>query len=240
MRIAVISDIHANATAFEAVIKDIRQTSVDQIICLGDITTLGPQPRTCLQMVQDLGCKCIMGNHDAFMVDPQLIHTYTDVPKILDLVAWARNELSPEDLDFINGFNTSLNIRPDESCDWLFCHGTPTSHMADLLSFTPPKDMDTILQGHGVELMACGHTHIQMMRQHKGVMIVNPGSIGLPFKEYVAGCRPEIMLHAEYAVIEKKNNQIDLSLKRIPYDQKTFQNTIDNCGGLIQKFYSMF
>lgn len=240
MRIAVISDIHANATAFEAVIKDIKQTGVDEIICLGDITTLGPQPRLCLEMVQNLGCKCIMGNHDAFMVDPQLIHTYTDVPKILELVDWARKELSRDDLDFINGFNTSLKIQPDECCDWLFCHGSPTSHMADVLSFTLPDEMDTILQGHDLELMACGHTHIQMMRQHKGTLIINPGSIGLPFREYVAGCRPEIMLHAEYAVIEKKNNQTNINLKRIAYDLKAFQDTIDNCGGLIQKFCAQF
>jgi hypothetical protein len=56
--------------------------------------------------------------------------------------------------------------------------------------------------------MAGGHTHIQMLRQHRGTWVVNPGSVGMPFRRYVAGARPEIMAHAEYAILEDERPHV--------------------------------
>jgi hypothetical protein len=76
MRIALISDLHATDVALRAVLDDIARVGVDQIICLGDVATLGPSPNLVLQMLRDIGCPCITGNHDAFLLDPQLIAKY--------------------------------------------------------------------------------------------------------------------------------------------------------------------
>jgi hypothetical protein len=64
--------------------------------------------------------------------------------------------------------------------------------------------------------MAGGHTHIQMLRQHRGTWLLNPGSVGMPFREYVGGQRPEIMPYAEYAIVETTTDSIGIELRRVP------------------------
>ena len=70
MQIALISDMHGHAIALEAVLADIQQQKIDQIICLGDVVTIGFQPKKTLDMIRSLGCPCIMGNHDAALQVP--------------------------------------------------------------------------------------------------------------------------------------------------------------------------
>ena len=62
MRVALISDVHANLISLEAVLANIKRESLDQIVFLGDLVTLGPQPKEVLVSLEDLGCPCIMGN----------------------------------------------------------------------------------------------------------------------------------------------------------------------------------
>jgi len=76
MRVALISDLHGNATALRAALRDIDQVGVDRTVCLGDTATLGASPVEVLGTLRDLGIPCIEGNHDAFLLDPQLVATY--------------------------------------------------------------------------------------------------------------------------------------------------------------------
>ncbi len=228
IRIALISDIHANDTALKAVLKDIAQIGVDQIVCLGDIATLGPCPGSVMHIIRDLDCACILGNHDAFMIDPDLIHTYTEFPIVIEAVAWARDQMSKVDLDFINTFQSGIEINHDENNKIILFHGSPRSHMETLLATTPSDELDEALDGNIATVLAGGHTHIQMLRQHKGSLIVNPGSVGLPFKEFVNGGQPIILEHAEYAILEIKQGLIDISLKRIKFSQKAYRKTTKN------------
>lgn len=219
MRVALISDLHANAVALQAVLDDIQRVGVDQIVCLGDVATLGPRPGSIIQMLRDLKCPCIMGNHDAFLLDPNLIHTYTEAPIIVEAVDWCRNELSGDELDFLRTFEPSLRIELDARTALFLFHGSPRSHMQDLLATTPPDELDRMLEGHHATVMAGGHTHIQMLRQHRGTLLVNPGSVGLPFKEYVAGRTPTVLDHAEYATIEAARGVASVTLRRVALDK---------------------
>jgi putative phosphoesterase len=219
MRVALISDLHANELALKAVLADIKQVGVDQVICLGDVATLGPRPGWVIKTLRDLGCACIMGNHDAFLLDPQLIHTYTEAPIIVDAVDWCRDELSADELDFLRSFQPSLQIALDAHSTLLLFHGSPRSHMEDVLATTPPNDLDRMLDGRYATVMAGGHTHIQMLRQHRGTLLVNPGSVGLPFKEYVAGRTPTVLAHAEYATVEAAGGAVNVSLRRVALDK---------------------
>ncbi len=237
MRIALISDIHGNEIAFKAVINDIKQVGVDQIICLGDIATLGPLPSSVVQMLKGLDCSCILGNHDAFMLDPDLIHTYTEAPLIVEAVDWCRGQLSKDDLDFIKTFQPCIEIIHNKENKLLFFHGSPRNHMENILSTTPSNELSQMLGDNAATVMAGGHTHVQMLRQFKGNLIVNPGSVGLPFKEFVQGRQPEIMEQSEYAVIEMDQNYVNVSLRRVPFNQKDFLRTIKNCKSPVQKLF---
>jgi predicted phosphodiesterase len=153
VRIALISDLHANEVAFEAVLADTRQLGVDRVICLGDVATLGPHPSEVLQRLKDLGCPCILGNHDEFLLDADLIRRYTEAPVIVDAVDWCRAELSSAELDFVRGFVRTLEV-PLESGTLFLFHGSPRSHMEDLLAETPPERVDEMLRGHHATITA--------------------------------------------------------------------------------------
>jgi hypothetical protein len=98
-------------------------------------------------------------------------------------------------------------------------HGSPRSNMEDVLANTPPDLLDEMLTGATATVMAGGHTHIQMLRQHHGILLVNPGSVGLAFKDYVGGGQPTILSHAEYAIIAEVNGTLGVDLRRVPLDR---------------------
>lgn len=219
MRVALISDIHGNEAALCAVLDDIARRGVDQIVCLGDVATLGPRPGAVIQILRDLSCQCILGNHDEFLLDPGLIHTYTEAPVVVQAVDWCREQLAKEELDFFRSFHATLKIPLDSEARLFVFHGSPRSHMEDLLATTPEAKLDQALSGHTATVMAGGHTHIQMLRQHRGTLLLNPGSVGLPFKEYVAGRAPVLMPHAEYAIVYAKNGAVGVELHRVALDK---------------------
>jgi len=216
MRIALISDIHGSELALQAVLRDARARDVERFACLGDVATLGPQPRRVLQILRELDCPCILGNHDEFLLRPERVARYTKVPSIVEAIAWCQAQLTEQDLEFLRGFLPSLEIPLDEQRSMLLFHGSPRSHTRDLLATTPADQLQRALAGRRAAVMAGGHTHIQMLRQHRGCLLVNPGSVGAPFLEYVAGKRPCIMPYAEYAIVDARSGQLGVDLRRVP------------------------
>jgi len=219
MRVALISDLHANELALEAVLADAAGAGIDQLVCLGDVATLGPRPREVLARLRDLGCPCVMGNHDEFLVDAALIRSYTQVPVVVDAVDWCRAELGTAELDFVRSFVTGLDLDLGGGVTLALFHGSPRSHMEDLLATTPAEALDAMLAGRRGTVMAGGHTHVQMLRQHRGTLLLNPGSVGMPFREYVGGRAPTLMAHAEYAIVTARDGAVDVQLRRVPLER---------------------
>jgi predicted phosphodiesterase len=219
MRIALISDIHGNLLALEQVLADARRAGADQFACLGDVATLGPRPTEVLRALRELGCPCILGNHDAFLLDPSLVGRYTKAPVIVDAIDWCHAQLSAADLAFVRAFAPELDVPLRGGRRLHLFHGSPDSNMQDVLATTAEDELERLLGGRRADVMAGGHTHVQMLRQHRGTWIVNPGSVGMPFRRYVAGARPEIMAHAEYAIVDDDGGAIGVELRRVPLDR---------------------
>jgi predicted phosphodiesterase len=216
MRIALISDIHGNIISLEAVLADIEREKVDQIICLGDLATMGPNPVEVMDRIRGLNIQCILGNHDFFLIEPAVLHEYMDAPWFADSITWCTKQLRPDDLDFIRTFKDTLELPLSENHN-LFCfHGSPKSNTDIILAMTPPTTVDELLDGHKATVMAGGHTHMQMMRQHKGIMLINTGSVGMPFEQALFVHAPRYLPWAEYAIIEDKNGVVSVNLRRVP------------------------
>lgn len=218
MRIALISDIHGNQLALEAVLADARRRGADTVACLGDVATLGPRPRDVLRTLRELGCPCILGNHDAFLIEPELVAEYTKAKVIVEAIDWCREQLGPGDLAFVRTFARELELPLGGDRRLLLFHGSPESNVQDVLATTTDAELDHLLAGRTAAVMAGGHTHIQMLRQHRGAWVVNPGSVGMPFRAYVAGARPEILPHAEYAIVDASADAVGVELRRVPLD----------------------
>jgi predicted phosphodiesterase len=241
LRVALISDLHGNEIALDAVLADIGRRGVEQTVCLGDVATLGPRPVAVLERLQRLGCVCILGNHDEFMLEPSLVDAYSKIPVLRDAVAWCRARLPSDAVQYIRGFRRSFELPLDQHNRLFLFHGTPESNVEDLLATTPPEPLDEMLAGHRAAVMAGGHTHIQMLRQHRGIWVVNPGSVGMPFKEYVGGGPPIVLPYAEYATIESVGGVLGVQLHRVPLDKSLLRQaalSVDNplCASLAQMY----
>ncbi len=215
--LALISDLHANLVALDLVLSDIERRKVDQLVCLGDVATLGPKPREVIGRLRELGCPCILGNHDAFMLDEQLIHSYTEAQVVVDAVTWCRSQLRDADIEFLASFVNTLEMNVGNSKVYLY-HGTPHSHMVELLADSPGEMLDRELSEVDADVYAGGHTHLQMLRQHRGRWVLNPGSVGMPFRESAHGKAPTILPHAEYAIVSDEQGTSTVSLHRLPID----------------------
>lgn len=220
VRIALISDLHGNEAALRAVLNDAAALGVDRIVCLGDVATLGPRPREVLGLLRDLGCTCILGNHDDFLLTPGLVQSYTQAPIVIDSVEWCNAEIAATDREFLASFKGTDQVELAPGASLFLFHGTPRSHMEDMLAETPPDTVDEMLAGKSGTVMAGGHTHIQMLRQHRGVLLVNPGSVGMPFREYVSGHAPTVLPHAEYALVEAERNNVSVTLRRVEVERR--------------------
>lgn len=225
MRVALISDIHGNLVSFEAVLADIDQQKIDEIIFLGDAATLGPQPHAVVRRLKELDCPCIRGNHETYLFKPALGHAYMRGTQwFVDTLTWCRGQLTPEDYNFLGTFRPILKfaLGPDAS---LICfHGSPRSNVENIFATTPPNELTDMLGGYEATVMAGGHTHVQMLRRHKGLMIVNAGSVGMPFEEMpFSGANPRVMPWAEYTVLSYDNGRIGVELRRIPVDMKAIK-----------------
>ena len=218
MRVALISDLHGNAIALDAVLDDIARVGVDRTVCLGDTATLGVSPLEVLDTLERLDIPCIEGNHDAFLLDRELVRTYTQVAPVVAAIEWCRDALPTRAIDFVRAFTASLDVDLGGGAVLSLFHGTPRSHMENLLATTSPDALDDMLGPLRATVMAGGHTHVQMLRQHRGVLIVNPGSVGAPFESFVESGMPKLMPYAEYATVEAERGGIQVTLRRVAVD----------------------
>ena len=220
MRIALISDVHGNLVSLDAVLDDISRQNINEIIFLGDIATLGPYPHESVARLKELECPCIIGNHETYLFKPALGHTYMRGTQwFTDTLTWCRAQLTPDDYKFLSTFEPIIKFSLDGDASLICYHGSPRSNVENIFATTSAGQLDEMLDGHRATIMAGGHTHIQMMRQHNGLMIVNSGSVGMPFEQMpFSGPGPKIMPWAEYAIINSDNGFVSTELRRVFVD----------------------
>jgi len=219
MRIALISDLHGVLEATKRVLADIAQVGVDQIICLGDVTLFGPQPREVLHCVRALGCPVVMGNTDAWALDPQPpAHRDDDSQRYADVEGWGAAMLDEADRDYIISFQPILTWEIDAATRLLCYHGSPRSFHEQVLATTPDEALAEIFRGYdGVTLFAGGHTHTPLVRRYRRSLVVNPGSVGLPFQLRADGSAVNPPW-AEYALVSGGAGSLSVELRRVPVD----------------------
>jgi putative phosphoesterase len=222
MRIAVISDIHGNLIALEAVLEDLVGEAVDQIVCLGDVALRGPQPQECLLRIRELGCLVVMGNTDEWLIgdEPAWIVPDHDDP-VMEIDLWGAAQIDESDRSFIRGFRPTIDV-PIGGDNVCFFHGSPRSNTENIFTTTPEAELEAMIAGCEATVLVGGHTHIQMLRRKRAKSIVNVGSVGLPFLrrrgDVVHAPFNAIAPWAEYAIIEHRNGRLGFDLRRALID----------------------
>lgn len=222
MRLAIVSDIHGNLRALEAVVRDVERRGVDAVINLGDSLSGPLMPKETAQFLMAQNWTHLAGNHERQILE---LNDRSSRPD-----KFAHSRLSEIDFQWI----ASLPSVRQFSADVLICHGTPSSDCTSLLQTaernassaeiesrlcSADTDTDT---GAGAALILCGHTHIpRSVRARSGNLIVNPGSVGhpayeddYPYPHLVETGSPD----ARYAIVEKCDGVWSASLFSVPYD----------------------
>lgn len=216
MKLVFLSDIHGNYLALQKVLKDIGDVN-QSIVCLGDVAWGGPHPSEVIATLRKLACPVVMGNTDEVLIGTRKENSKRpDAAKMRMIGEWCRSVLSSSDRAFIKNFKSIVKVNLGD--EQILCyHGSPRSNIEGILALTDDKKLGRIIVGRTERFFAGGHTHIQMVRRYRDKMILNPGSVGLPFE--VAGKKgARNPTWAEYATIHYESGNLDVSLKRVDYD----------------------
>ncbi|MGH3088046.1 MAG: metallophosphoesterase family protein [Rubrobacteraceae bacterium] len=211
MRVALISDIHGNLVSLEAVLSDTE--GVDRIVCLGDVAATGPRPCETIERLMEFDFPTVMGNADEDLLRPvSAAKASEDARRVHDIDRWCAGRLSEKHLDHIRTFRETVDSSIEGGRSMLCFHGSPKSNTDIVLSTTPDEELGGMISGHTADIMAGGHTHVQMMRRFENVVLVNPGSVGLP----VDGAHNPPW--AEYAIISSGAGSSSVEMRRVPVD----------------------
>lgn len=228
-RIALISDIHANIEALEAVLSDIDAIGADEIVCLGDIVGYGAAPSECLDLVRARCSICVKGNHDQMASEKGIILA---LERVSAPIRYAREKLTKEQIKWLR----DLPVVVDKA-GLTFVHS----------SLHEPKEFNYVLwkedarlhfQQQKTPFSFIGHSHAPLLavQSQSGITldvpgvasvhldpnlrsIVNVGSVGQPRDNYPRAC---------YGYLDTENNSF--SWRRVPYDIKRAQERIKEAG----------
>lgn len=218
MRLAVISDIHGNLPALEAVVADIATRGVDRVVDLGDCVSGPLWPRETRDRLGELGYATVRGNHD------RIIGTMPrDAMWASD--AYALDEIGLEGCKALSELPQRLTLPGGV----LACHGTPGDDLVYLLedvvdgrlSLLPRDEIERRLGPVDARVVLCGHSHQpRIVRGPRGILIVNPGSVGAPgYTDDEPPHRSEAgSPHARYAIITEAGGRFRVELIAVEYD----------------------
>ena len=176
MKIAVISDIHANIYALMSALEDIDNEKVDTIICLGDLVGYGPHPNEVVSTIRRRNIICLKGNYDSSVVDNEYSFIRENSINRFSL-PWAVNELREENRVFLDNLPSTISLNIAKK-NILFVHGSPNKINEYLLE--NGENTSEIMNSLKEDILVCAHTHIPCAKEFGNKLFINCGSIGKP------------------------------------------------------------
>ena len=230
MRYALLGDIHGNTEALTVILNSIKEQKIDKIVCLGDVVGYGAEPVQCLNMIRDLKCDVIAGNHDWAAVGKLSIDMFNAYAKAAAL--WTREQLAPDQKEWLANLPLTITY---EHC--AVAHGTfhqPEAFNYIQTVFDAQQSFEA-LKKMGARLGFLGHSHVpvgffdtdpitytldpEMPVDADLAMIVNAGSVGQPRDENNK---------ASFAVYDSATAAV--TINRLEYDIDAAANKIRAVG----------
>ena len=221
MKIAVLSDIHGNLLALDAVVADIERQGVDDVWCGGDLAWGGPWASECIARVRETGWPTVRGNTDVWITgDPQTIDDPTERARFEEVAR--AHAISADDAQWLLG----LPLGHSGPGSILLVHGTPQS------PFTAPQPESPAAEfqpyADHAALVVYGHVHKGFVRRlADGTLVANAGSVGLPMDGETA-C---------YLVIDATGPEMTLTHRRVPFDRRAGVAQAKVLGGPVGELY---
>ena len=185
MRIAIVSDIHGNQTAFEAVLADLKETTPDVVLHVGDLANSGSAPAEIVDRIRDLGWPGVMGNTDELLVRPEALEAFasqSSAPTALwqairEIAAVTREMLGKERLAWLSDL-PAIHLQSSLA----LVHASPNDMWRVPGPETPEAELKKLYGSLDRQVVVHGHTHLPSIRSLVGGrFIIDTGSVGLPY-----------------------------------------------------------
>jgi len=238
-RFAILGDIHANLEALEAVLADIKEQGAAQIVCVGDVVGYAANPSECLEIIRDLDCPVVQGNHDSYAATGDSLKEFN--LNALNAILWTREHLSDDEKQWLLGLPLELTLNSEL--------GTLNAELVHSSLNEPeqwhyilkPEKAEPALQTQDPDIVFFGHTHVPALysfnpetKEFKSKFplsegthelaagwkhLINSGSVGQPRDRDT---------RASYAIYDPKAGIIEI--RRVEYDIKAAQQKIEAAG----------
>jgi predicted phosphodiesterase len=207
--------MHGNAVAFRTALAHLEACKPDLIVSLGDVAQGGPQPRECVELLQELGCPCVYGNSDDYLLTLDFGAEETgdeaERQRLLTTAHWSRKQLGEDGLAFLQSFEPTVRAGR-----LLCCHATPGSNEEVILPSTPREEVERALEGVDADAVAAGHVHLQWLRRVGRALWFCAGSVGLVWEHKEPLDEMPFEPVCEYALVDDETLAVEF--RRIPFD----------------------
>lgn len=210
MRVACLSDIHANAPALEACLDHARDRGAERFLVAGDLVGKGPFPGDVLDRLAQLDAATVRGNVDrrVLTVDPDL---EAGMPR------WTAAQLSDEQIGYLETLPAEMELELAGQ-RLLLVHGSPVHDTDFIFPSITPQGLASKLGGREPDVLICGHSHLPFERAIGEVHVVNAGTVGLP---YDGDPRPS------YGMLDLEPSSVDATVHRFEYDVEAVVERIE-------------
>jgi len=220
VRAAIVSDIHGNLTAFEAVLADLRETSPDLILHGGDLGDNGSSPVEVLDRLRDLGWPGVYGNTDEMLFDPPSLTRFASAAPQLQSMWEAIEEMAADVRERVGEERLAwLRSLPGAHSEEHFTlvHASPETAWRAPMHNAADADLESVYGRLGKSVVVYGHIHRPFVRTVAGIVVANSGSVGMPHD----GDR-----RASYLLLDEGCP----SIRRVAYDLDRELKLVRSCG----------
>jgi putative phosphoesterase len=215
MKVCVLSDIHSNLDAFQAVLKDMPK--VDSIICAGDFVGYGAEPNEVVELARSKDMRAVLGNHDhgAITRDSSGFN-----PIAAQALLWTSEKLNKGNAKYLRGLPEQLSMTLGEK-KVLVVHGSPRDPLFEyVFPDVSNQELFQLTKDVAADVLILGHTHAPMTRMIQGKIVLNPGSVGQPRDR-----DPK----ASYAILNI-GKDVEVEQRRVQYDVEKAAKKIKSAG----------
>ena len=220
-RTAVLSDVHGNGVALRAVLAELDDEGIERGICLGDVCQGGPEPEACVDLLAERGWPIVLGNADAFVLDPKQGEGSPEeiTERQLAVREWTYERLGSERRTAVAAYGATVDIEIGGGRRLLGCHATPASFDPVVPPTASEDEFRTAFGGTAADVVACGHIHLPYLRRIGDALVLNPGSVGLGYDHALDEASLRFDPWAAWAVVgSDATGRLGIELRRTPFD----------------------
>jgi putative phosphoesterase len=216
IQLAIISDIHANLIALDAVLTDIKNKGLTQIYCLGDLVDFAPWGNEVIARIQERNIPCLLGNHDQRIAFDEPIvplphHDALETAKREIAINLSKSEISSSHKTWLASlpYNIELTFKLGTSLrKILLVHASLQSNDEYIHESTPKTSLSDQLKQKAIDILVMGHTHHSYIQLDGDVLFINCGSVGRS---------KEKDRKASYAIVTLTEEGIDAQIVKVDY-----------------------